>query len=511
VIGKSVERTDKLSATAKAVIMVLLSFVLGCLICYSGRSWGDDFIQYFAQTRAILNNSIPEWYEKNIYIINTSSPGVGSDVYPWIWSILLMPVYGLVGDNFRVLKIYEALYFGLCAFSFFYIAKNRLSEKIACIVTLLFACNVEILISINTIESDIANLLFVFLVIILYDCSKKIDVHKEMKKAIAIQCLLGLFCFIAKETRTMSFALILALVCSWLFNIILRIFDGRLKKNTLSGQAAEIGIGIIPAPVYWISGKIFYCFFPKSGGTYNDYFLFTPKRFFERVKGYYLLFSKIFGSNARPIISIISICGFSLILILSIYAFIKYLRSESFVIFFSCGTLLMLLFYDYADTRFAYPIYPFFILFAFVGFKDILSAQKNNNKEKTYAVLRRICGALLVTYTVSMLIATGVSAYYIQTGKYNLREVDAPETIEAFEYIKENIDEDKIICFGKPRLLYYYTNVYSYTWFNNSGHLEAADYYLWTIQFDESEVLPYAEENGTVIFENDWYKLYQFN
>lgn len=111
-------------------------------------------------------------------------------------------------------------------------------------------------------------------------------------------------------------------------------------------------------------------------------------------------------------------------------------------------------------------------------------------------------------YMIAISIALVVSIFYIQTERYNLKEVDSPETQEVFAYIEDNLTDDEVVCFFKPRLLYYYTNSNSYTWFNNAGHLDEADYYLWTNQCDESEVLPYAEEHGTIIFENDWYKLF---
>lgn len=56
-----------------------VSFFLCIGVIYSGKSWGGDFSQYFAQARAIATGTIPEWYEKNIFIIDHSCViGAGS-------------------------------------------------------------------------------------------------------------------------------------------------------------------------------------------------------------------------------------------------------------------------------------------------------------------------------------------------------------------------------------------------------------------------------------------------
>ncbi|MDD5939407.1 MAG: hypothetical protein PUC46_01335, partial [Lachnospiraceae bacterium] len=94
-----------------ALIVFAAAFAAGLLTIYQGKSWGGDYSQYYAQARALITNSIPEWYRKNIFIITNSAEGIGSDVYPWIWPILIAPVIKIFGFNFTVLKIYEDLFF----------------------------------------------------------------------------------------------------------------------------------------------------------------------------------------------------------------------------------------------------------------------------------------------------------------------------------------------------------------------------------------------------------------
>lgn len=110
---KVTDTFSRLNTGSMAAVIFVAAFILSVLVCYDGKSWGGDFSQYFAQTRALADHTVAEWYEKNIFIINTSAEGIGSDVYPWFWSILLLPMYKLFGFHMPLLKVYEALFLRL--------------------------------------------------------------------------------------------------------------------------------------------------------------------------------------------------------------------------------------------------------------------------------------------------------------------------------------------------------------------------------------------------------------
>ena len=105
-VDKVTGTVSRLNTGTMAAVLFVVTFLLSVLVCYDGKSWGGDFSQYFAQTRALSTHSIADWYEKNIFIINTSAEGIGSDVYPWFWSILLLPMYRLFGFHIPLLKLY---------------------------------------------------------------------------------------------------------------------------------------------------------------------------------------------------------------------------------------------------------------------------------------------------------------------------------------------------------------------------------------------------------------------
>ena len=163
--GKAMDVFSRINTGTLAAIMFVATFLCSVLVCYDGKSWGGDFSQYFAQTRALADHAVEAWYEKNIFIINTSAEGIGSDVYPWFWSILLLPMYKLFGFHIPMLKLYEALYFAASMIPLVYILKRRMKGKAAFLICLGITCNLSFLMYVNSIESDLPCMFIILLTI----------------------------------------------------------------------------------------------------------------------------------------------------------------------------------------------------------------------------------------------------------------------------------------------------------------------------------------------------------
>ena len=69
------DRLRKLN-DAQIMLMIFLCAIFFCMltIC-DGHNWGGDFSQYLAQTRAISENNISDWLDKQNFIIANSTPG----------------------------------------------------------------------------------------------------------------------------------------------------------------------------------------------------------------------------------------------------------------------------------------------------------------------------------------------------------------------------------------------------------------------------------------------------
>jgi len=126
------------------------------LMIYDGKSWPGDFSQYFAQARALATGTISEWYEKNIFIINTSCDGIGSDVYPWLWPIILVPIYKIFGYfPYDLIKILIGLFVTGTIITLLYIYRRRMDLSKAVFLTAFSILTVNYIYYVNTCDSDL--------------------------------------------------------------------------------------------------------------------------------------------------------------------------------------------------------------------------------------------------------------------------------------------------------------------------------------------------------------------
>lgn len=477
--------------------LIVLTFGCGILFCYSGKSWGGDWSQYLAQTRAILTDTIDEWYQEHSFIINVSDEGIGCDVYPWIWPLLCCPIYRIFQSNFMAYKIYGAFWYALCMIPLFFILKRRFSKHVTCLICLLLALNLNYLISINTLCSDIVYTFCVLCTVNVID--KYYGEQVKQTKKIFWGMLAGFLVFITNETRTMGIVMLMALGVTDVISIIIerKVFS---FKNLMR---------LCPYITYFLASKLFYLFLPKGGATYYDYFSIDINSFFLGIRKYWDILAEVIGANCRPIISTISHIGVLIIVLLAFVGALTNLKKELFLAAYSAGTALMLTIYNYKDSRFLYGIFPFFLMFAYHGVFYIVNNILPRLGTKMANCVKNLSKSVLLAYFCSLIVAVTVVSYNIQVGTYNLREVDSQNATEVYEYIKNNLEKDDVIYFFKPRVLYYFTGNLSYFWFHDEiNHLDKADYVLQLAGHEESDVDMYSEENGYLIYSNEQFKLF---
>ena len=96
----------------KLVIAGIALFVAAMVISVIGiantQSWSGDFSQYLSQARAIAEGNVNEWFAKHSYTIDHSASGLGAHSYPWLTSILIVPIYMIWGLNFIPYQIFMA-------------------------------------------------------------------------------------------------------------------------------------------------------------------------------------------------------------------------------------------------------------------------------------------------------------------------------------------------------------------------------------------------------------------
>ena len=488
----------------------VVSFLLCIGVIYSGKSWGGDFSQYFAQARAIATGTIPEWYEKNIFIIDHSCV-IGADVYPWMWPLMIAPFYAMYHClPVMLLKVYESVFVAAGVALLVCFLHRRISLSKAVFLTSFISLNYVYLMDVNSVEADLISFFWGMAAlnfIDLYLRGRKTLQREEAasrKRAGLYAVLSGIGICCAVMTKTLCEGLLLALaaydlVCAGIFMI------SRKERN--HGWQRDVSILLLPYLSYALSMKLSNALLLPSGGSYQDYFTFSSWRFQNGIRWYFGIFQSFFGSGVRPIVSVIvCVCG-TLLLVLTAFGIVLKRKEELYYGFYVCGMILMLLFYDYYRSSFVLTFFPLMVLFSYYAVSWIL--------ERVRPVwIRSIVRAAALSILLMIAAQTLTAVYAVQVRDYSMDDVMNEETQETFAYIRSNLNSEDVVYFLKPRVLYYYTDVFAYYWDDdNPERLALADYVLMSVYNEQPGIQQVLDSSGNYqcVFQNSRFALYQKN
>lgn len=485
-----------------------VSFLLCIGVIYSGKSWGGDFSQYFAQARAIATGTIPEWYEKNIFIIDHSCV-IGADVYPWMWPLMIAPFYAMYHClPVMLLKVYESVFVAAGVALLVCFLHRRISLSKAVFLTSFVSLNYVYLMDVNSVEADLISFFWGMAAlnfIDLYLRERKTLQREEAasrKRAGLYAVLSGIGICCAVMTKTLCEGLLLALAAYDLI-CVGKFLISRKERN--HGRQRDVSILLLPYLSYALSMKLSNALLLPSGGSYQDYFTFSSWRFQNGIRWYFGIFQSFFGSGVRPIVSVIvCVCG-TLLLVLTAFGIVLKRKEELYYGFYVCGMILMLLFYDYYRSSFVLTFFPLMVLFSYYAVSWIL--------ERVRPVwICSIVRAAALSILIMIAAQTLTAVYAVQVRDYSMDDVMNEETQETFAYIRSNLNSEDVVYFLKPRVLYYYTDVFAYYWDDdNPERLALADYVLMSVYNEQPGIQQVLDSSGDYqcVFQNSRFRLYQ--
>lgn len=496
------EKMDSVPVGYASFFLGTISFIFCVLSIYPGKSWGGDFSQYFAQARALATGTVTEWYNRNQFIINTSCDGVGADVYPWLWAVCLAPVYKAFGYfPYTFLKVVEGIAVAGTTITLVYIYHRRMRLSNAIFLACFSAWNTVYIFYVNSIEADLICLFVVIETINIVDLYNK-------KSSFKWAMITGLFLFLSVQTKTMAKGVLLALIC---YDLLLMLKAICNKFGVIN--LFEVGdknliwtpVRIVPILGYYVLTKIAEIILPAAGGTYNDYFTLAFWRIKAGAVEYFWEFSSFFGGANRKIITIITATLTVLVLVFAIYGAIVEFKNNAYIIIYSCGMIVMLLIYNYYRIGFIYTLFPLMLMLAYLGSRHLLT--KYNSRPVKYYFFCTSLTVCLMTFFASVFLVINVRVF-----GFNNNEIETPYVQEMFEYVKKNLTKDDVVFFFKPRVLYYFTDVSSYTWRDDdASKLDQADYALISIWFDNDNMnnAIHDEKAYELVWNNEFYYLYK--
>lgn len=487
-----------------------VSFLLCIGVIYSGKSWGGDFSQYFAQARAIATGTIPEWYEKNIFIIDHSCV-IGADVYPWMWPLMIAPFYAMYHClPVMLLKVYESVFVAAGVAILVCFLHRRISLSRTIFLTSFISLNYVYLMDVNSVEADLISFFWGMAALNFIDLYLRERKTLQREEA-ASRTRAGLYAVLsgsgiccAVMTKTLCEGLLLALaaydlVCAGEFLI------SRKKRN--HGWQRDVSILLLPYLSYALCMKLSNALLLPSGGSYQDYFTFSSWRFQNGIRWYFGIFQSFFGSGVRPIVSVIVCACGTLLLVLTAFGIVLKRKEELYYGFYVCGMILMLLFYDYYRSSFVLTFFPLMVLFSYYAVSWILERMRP-------VWIRSIVRAAALSILLMIAAQTLTAVYAVQVRDYSMDDVMNEETQETFAYIRSNLNSEDVVYFLKPRVLYYYTDVFAYYWDDdNPERLALADYVLMSVYNEQPGIQQVLDSSGDYqrVFQNSRFALYQKN
>lgn len=137
---------------------------LGALIAWLARSmheaghgWGDDFALYINQARGLSDGTLWDVVADNRFGLSNSAWDYYSPIaYPWLFPLLLMAIVAVWGIDFDMLKWIPTLAFVAMVLCTLVLARRRLNQVSATLVTALVAVNPWFLGATDAVLSDLA-------------------------------------------------------------------------------------------------------------------------------------------------------------------------------------------------------------------------------------------------------------------------------------------------------------------------------------------------------------------
>lgn len=408
-------------------IAALLSFAM----LKRGHPWWDDFASYVMQARAILSGEMDAFVRRNAFTVQNSFYPPGPVAYPWGYPLLLAPVVALFGVHPLALKLVGIAFYALFLVVFFLLARTRLTEGEALLLTAILAVNPMLLLANDLILSDIPFLAVSTLGVLLIDhWSKK---SPDFLFGLAV----GLTIFSAAFLRTNGILLFIPLMVASLIR-----YWGE-RKPALRQVLLPLGAFLV---LYLAASLLF----PNGQDSYLNHFsMFSLARLWENFWFYLWLPSWTFRELPGGVVF------YPILALFLLFSVAAHWKRDLPLYAYCLATLgLFILWPERQGLRFIYPVLPFLFLFAFEGMKLARERLPARGRE---VASRAIPGF----WSVLLLLSLGTSLYTAWENLAANREINGPFdefSYDLYEFIRAETPPDAVIVFVRPRALRLFTD-----------------------------------------------------
>ena len=473
------------------------------------HAWSDD-TAYIAQAIALANGTTAQYIADNTLMMTKSDWLIGPYAYPWGFPLLLAPLYKIFGFNIIAFKSVGIICYGLFVGIFYIFCAHRLPKIYAIFATLFFAINPYMTnFAANAIVSDIPFLLFGFIALIVL--AKLFGESRESlrKNGVAIAIFGGIFMLFATMIRINGLVILCALIA--MQGILLakrfapKIFSAKiLKPLSLIDSPYSWKIHAIPHIIFIVGFSIVSLTLSSGGsGHWSELANISIDGILHNLYSYSVRFSELFDLQKIDF-ALLALC-LAPFLLLGIRECLKIGESSAtiFYVIFACGFFaLLLLWLETFGLRFVFLLVPLLVFWSANG---LAKAKKIYGYAMSVILLIILCSFVpLNMLDLEFKDKGGGRISDVAVNKYS------EETMQIWEFIKQNTPSDSLIIFIKPRTLYLNTHRLSFAT-AKIERLDEADFVLWwAADFGKLNIFSKAFKAKTkLVFQNSEYKLFK--
>jgi len=493
-----------------AALVALIILVLGaCTLTPGTTTWGDDHAAYINEGIAIAEGRFEEQIERNYAYHPSDLPDEANDsrlVYVWGYPLMLAGVYKIVGFD-RVeyssviwYKLIPLLSLALTGGVLTLFLRRRFSLYVAAGAAFVFCMSGNLFEALNTLYSDLQFLFFSMLTLWLMEVF--IDSLSPEggggKGTVGIGILYAISLWMTYETRLSGFTVCAVALLGHAIAIL-------SKQATLTRQNWFLhlmpyilfGVIVLVTEHLWLA---------PATPNISD----LTKTAEENILQYYqrMIFDYFDGLARLPVKG----AGYVFIAACLIGIVVKgFYRTNFHLTLLLIGTLVVALNLPYTNgQRYLYNVLPLMVMYVVYGLQVVWGVISKLWKGANGTVGRTIA----IVFAAEILFFSFANQVYRAGYNFSHRDesysydVYSDEAKEVYRFIQEELPEDAVIAFGKPRALYLNTGRTSFKVGVNGHEIGEADYYLRhsALGFEDVEV----ETDGMEIAaENDMFTLYK--
>jgi len=498
------DRRDWLIAALLSLFILILAT---CSVTTGVTDWGDDFAAYINEGMAIAEGRFEEQTALNYEQHPSTHVKEATEdhlVYVWGYPLAQAVVYRIFGfnrDNYSTVIWYKAplvLSLSLLAGVLYLLFRRRFNWTIAAFLALLFCVSGDLFKVINRLYSDLSFLFISSLVLLLREC------YAENLFNLLLGVGYGIALWLTHETRLNGMTICAVAALGHAFR------QGK-------GLASKINLirTLFPYLVFALLCLVSeHLWLAPATSNISDVGAASSTEMSNNLNYYW---NRIFRYLSDLPGMTIPIVGFAMVVLSVLGIAVKGFNKQNLhlsILF--VGTIVVVVLLPYTQgLRYIYNCLPILLMYAVYGTQFVLSGvRKILRRRKAIETVGQVLLYALVAEMLFFPCAAQITKDYINLthwGEKDEYDVYCKEAIEAYNYIRENVPEDKVIAFSKPRALYLNTQRLSFNPRVNGHELMDADYFLYCklgygdFGVIKPELIPEMKE----LMDNEWFALYE--